>query len=309
MEKKKIVITGANGFLGSNIARIAKNSGWDVLGLVRRPEACKVVEKTGVKCHCLENYDCETLESEFQGYSAVLHLIGITGGSKEQFQKINVDLTANIIEAARNAKVKKILYPSGLGVSEYGKKDWATNNYFWSKKEIEKMFSESDINYTLFRPSYIIGPGDELLPYLTHEITEGKVNVVGEGTTPIQPIYVEDVAKIFLAAALGKGKSRAIYDLVGPSLINMNFLVDMAADALSKMVDRIIVYTKNHIPPKDAPEVLGFSKEDVDVSQCDTIGDNSFILHDFEISLTPLAKAVKKTVRHSLENPMVKKYG
>lgn len=63
----------------------------------------------------------------------------------------------------------------------------------------------------IFRPSYIVGSGDELLPNLVNSILQGRVFVAGEGNTPMQPIFVQDATTAFLGAVMGLGEENSVF--------------------------------------------------------------------------------------------------
>jgi len=251
----------------------------------------------GAESIIVERLNREGLAKAFKNCDGVLHFIGIVNEKYDSFQEVNVRGTELVLESAHENRVSRFVTPSGLGTDQYGKKPWATNGYFASKRKIEEMCQSGPVPFIVFRPSYILGPGDELLPNLVNSILEGKVLVAGEGNTPMQPIYVEDAATIFLRAATGSGKENSIYDLVGPETITFMQLITRVARI---MVDEDFIfppYGIENIPPETAPEALGLSREEIDVMFCDVLGDPRPAVRDFKISLTPLDEAIRAAVR------------
>jgi NADH dehydrogenase len=299
-----VAITGANGFLGRHITQAAVQRGWKVHGIVRSEKAAEVVEHACGLPFIVPTFNMESLLPAIKGCRAIIHAIGITGGSEDDFQSINVGYAKKILEVAKEAKIARLITPSGLGVDQVGKKDWANNPYFRSKLEIESIFQASSQDFVIFRPSYIIGPGDELIPYMIQQMLEGTVHIVGNGLNPIQPIYIEDVATAFLSAAQGNGLPNRFYDLVGPEIIKFRDLIDLVALSIAKIQGKNPIFSISEIDRSEAYSKLGMSKEDADVAVSDSIGDSKPLCDQLQLRLTPLQDAVDNTVHYELS-----KYG
>jgi nucleoside-diphosphate-sugar epimerase len=299
-EVKKILVTGANGFLGRNIVKRAIERKWNVTAIVRRPDALSLVNTLGAKGVVLSHYTEEDLNPYVIGCDAILHFVGITRGTPQEFERINVGSAQIILNVAKKNQIPRVITPSGLGVDEYPFKDWANNPYFQSKYNIERLFEQSTQNFVIFRPSYILGPGDELIPNLVESILKGQVDVIGTGTIPMQPIYVNNAVDAFLNAAAGIGLNTHIYDLVGTKKITMMDLIHMVKQEMKTILQRQIDAEITHVPVEEAVEKLGYSKEDVAVTQCDRIGNPEPVQHQLNISLTPIESAVHAAVVDAL---------
>ena len=122
----------------------------------------------------------------------------------------------------QNTGIKKIIYISGLGVSKN-----STSSYFASKYKAEREIINSGLDYTIFRASYIIGKTDHLTKSLSKQMKKGTIIIPGSGKYRLQPIFVEDVAKIILEAILEKKFSNKILDLAGPRKISFEDFVKL----------------------------------------------------------------------------------
>lgn len=211
-------MTGANGFVGRNVRKLFEKQGIEVIGIVRKDKAPSITFGTTIISHDLsEKY----LASRLKGCSVLLHLIGKGKQTIDSdYEKINVCLTKNAVNLCKKAGIKKIIYISGLGVH----KD-TTFGYFISKYKAEQEIITSGLDYTIFRASYIIGKGDPLSQTLSKQIKNGTIIIAGSGNYRLQPIFVEDVAQVFLHAAMNKKLSNKIIDLVGPKIIIYNCFV------------------------------------------------------------------------------------
>lgn len=293
---RTLAITGANGFLGKHTIETAISKRWDVIGIVRREEATKEVESLGAKAVIIEKFNTDSLKKILVDCKAVIHFRGVVCGSKELFETVNIEGMRILVNAAKEINLSRIVFPSGLGVDLYGKVEWATNEYFRSKKEAERILNEGKVPYIIFRPSYILGPHDELIPDLIEQIGEGIINIAGNGDIPMQPLFVKDATRAFLAAAEGKGKDNQIFDLVGPKIIDMRTLIEMVAENLSKLGFNLPPPRIQNISYKKAPDKLDICKEMIDVMRCDITSDGSIAAKALGFELTNLNEAVKTSI-------------
>ncbi len=211
----KVAITGANGFVGKNVGKVLAKKGISVIGVVREGKESSINFGTALTSEDLsETY----LVTRLRGCSALLHFIGKGKQTVDSdYQKVNVGLTKNAINLCKKAKIKKIIYISGLGVS----KD-ATFGYFISKFQAEQEIINSGLDYTIFRASYIIGKDDSLFRILFKQIKQGAITVPGSGRYRLQPIFIGDVAEVIFQSLTQQKFSNKIIDLVGPKIITFN---------------------------------------------------------------------------------------
>src|SRR5438445_7072229 len=113
----KVLVTGANGFLGSWVTRSLVNEGHEVFALVR-PNA-DVSELNGVDCKFVHGdvTDILSLLEAFKGIDTVFHLAGVIAYKKSErakMEKVNVQGTANVVEVCRECKVRRLVYLSSV---------------------------------------------------------------------------------------------------------------------------------------------------------------------------------------------------
>ena len=229
----RIVVTGASGFVGKNLRNFLHENKLNVLGISRKnfrqhPSEVKIIST---------NLSDPKLQSKLKNYDALIHLIGIgRQTSKSTFEEINLNLTKDVIKICKNAGIKKIVFISGLGVSKSN-----TSDYFASKYKAEQEIINSRLDYTIFRASYIMGKTDHLTKALSKQMKNGVIVIPGSGKYRLQPIFVEDVAKIILEAALHKKFSKKIIDLVGPQKISFEDFVKLFAKNTETKIDKISI--------------------------------------------------------------------
>ena len=212
---KSIVITGANGFVGRNVSKFLLKNGFEVIGLVRKGQVN--FEKSMISKDLSE----KKLVKKIRGSKALLHFIG-KGEQKvdSDYETVNVGLTRNAVLLCKKAKIKKIIFISGLGVSKK-----TSLGYFISKYKAEQEIIHSGLDYTIFRSSYIIGKNDPLSQNLRRQMRRGEIIIPGSGNYRFQPIFVKDVANIIMQSITEKKFSNKLLDLVGPQTITFNHFV------------------------------------------------------------------------------------
>jgi len=200
--KNTIAISGSTGFVGGNLIKFFKENNIRHIPIERKSFQRKNPPILS-KCFCF------------------IHLIGIgTETNEKNFQEINVEITKKTIDICKKSKIKKIIYLSGLGVSKK-----STSDYFISKFRAEEIIKNSGLNYTIFRPSYIIGKNDYLTKNIKKQIRKKKIMIPGTGDYILQPISVNDVCKVISIALESKNFENKIIDLVGPEKISFKKLI------------------------------------------------------------------------------------
>lgn len=215
----QIVITGASGFVAKNLRKYLSEQNIHFISISRKnfksfKNETKIISKT---------YDEKLLLPKIKNSDALIHLIGIGKQSiKTDYESINVQLTQKIVNLTKKAKIKKLVYTSGLGVSTD-----SSIGYFISKFKAEKSIIDSKINYTIFRPSYIVGKDDLFTKYLKKSIKKNEIVIPGSGNYLIQPISIVDVTKLILQSITDKKFKNKTLDLVGPEKISFKKYIQL----------------------------------------------------------------------------------
>jgi NADH dehydrogenase len=216
----RVFITGATGFVGPAVANAIVDAGHEARVLERTPGASN---KAGLKSHSAVQGDVTDLESirrAVRDIDVVVHLVAIRQGKPGLFERIVVGGTRNVLTAAKEARVRRFILMSALGVSERTK-DLVP--YYQSKWTNEQDTKTSGLEYVIFRPSFIFGRDGGILPTFAMLAKVAPVTgIVGSGEQRIQPIWLDDVAAYF-AQAIGKSvAANRTFDLGGPDVINWN---------------------------------------------------------------------------------------
>jgi NADH dehydrogenase len=224
-----ILVTGANGFVGRNLVKRLRQEGLAIRAVVRIPAKAQALKDLGAEVVPGEINDLPSLTAAAKGCDRVVHLVGIIQeGRGFTFRSIHVEGTRNVLDAAKQAGVKHVLYQSALGTRE-----GARSEYHRTKWEAEKLVKTGDIPYTILRPSLIYGPGDQFTIRLAETIKLSPVlPVIGSGTSKVQPIYIEDVASCIMKILANGQHIGKTYEIGGPEQLTYTEVTKAIAGAL-----------------------------------------------------------------------------
>ncbi len=233
------LVTGATGFLGRRVVPDLLARRHDVRCLVRSPGKERLFDHRQVEVHYGDVLNPESLAQAMCGVHSVVHLVGIIRAQRGlSFDLAHRQGTVNVVEAAREAGVREIVYVSAMGASADPRYP-----YLHSKRLAELGVIESGLDYTILRPSVIFGKGDEFLTALAGLVRFGPVTpVIGSGRNRMQPVAVEDVAGCIAASVGNRQVKGRILNLGGPRRLSYNDLLEEVALAMGRRLRRI------HIP-------------------------------------------------------------
>lgn len=224
----KIAVTGATGFIGSNLCRRLVLAGHEVLALARDPERGSTLPPnvTAVKADITQP---ETLADIFHGCMVVINLVGIIREvGKSTFQQVHAEGTRNVVHAAEAAGVTRLVQMSAVGTRAN-----AASRYHQTKWLAEEYVRASKLEWSIIRPSLVFGKGDGFTTTLIDLIHKAPViPVIGSGKNLMQPIAVEDVVAVFLAASEGGDHIGKTYEIGGPEHLPYRQIVRMIARQL-----------------------------------------------------------------------------
>jgi uncharacterized protein YbjT (DUF2867 family) len=161
----------------------------------------------------------------------VAHCAGINREVGQQtFQRVHVEGTRNVVEAAKRAGVKRIILMSFLRARpNYG------SPYHKSKWLAEEMVRNSGLDYTIIKAGVVYGRGDHMLDHLSHALhTFPFFPLVGLKEKRVRPLAVEDLVQVLRAALIDRRLRRQTIALLGAEEIYLREAVRRVAEVVGK---------------------------------------------------------------------------
>jgi NADH dehydrogenase len=229
----KIAITGGTGFVGRYIARRLVGNGHEVVLIARGKDQTDptIQQMANIQTFRMGLEDVHKLSAAFQGCDAVAHCAGINRElGRQTYQRVHVEGTRNVVEAARKAGVCKI----GL-ISFLRARPNCGSGYHESKWAAEEIVRSSGLDYTVFKCGVIYGKGDHMLDHLSHAFhTFPLFAFVGFQEKPIRPTAVEDIARIVEYAFVTDELSCKTVAVVGPDTLTFRGAVRRVARVVGR---------------------------------------------------------------------------
>jgi len=259
------LVTGANGFVGSNLVEYLCAQNVNVRAMVRDPQKAKRLKHLNVEVVAGDLMDKESLKRCCDGVSGIYHLAALfnqAGLPESHFFDVNVQGTKRLLDMAIEGGVRRFVHCSTNGVHGDIKNppaDEATpyspcDEYQRSKVEGEKLvleyFSSKKIEGIVIRPAMIYGPGDTRLFKIFRMIQKKRFFYVGEGEAWCHFIDVRDLVRAFHLAMQNQKIKNGVYLIAGEKPIRLNEVVNFIADELK------VIRPWLHIPLKPM-QVLG----------------------------------------------------
>jgi NADH dehydrogenase len=214
-----ILVTGASGFVGHHVVRELAEAGMRVRAMVRSARGAQALE--GIDCELVRGdvTDPASLRAAARGMRTIVHLVAILEGSPAAFERVMAVGTGNLVEAARESDVRRIVLMSALGTGP-----GATVPYFRAKWAAEQAVASSGVDHAVLRPSFVFGVDGGALPRLLRVARLAPVTpVIGPGTQRIQPIWIGDLARGVRIAVEAEGTA-APFELGGPETVTWSEL-------------------------------------------------------------------------------------
>ena len=239
----KIVVLGGTGFVGRALVHALQAAGHRVDVLSRNRETQRdlgVYEN--VRTLSTKVYDAADLTRHFFAADAVINLVGVlqnNGFGGKDFERAHVTLTDTVIAAMRKAGVKRLLQMSSLRAGE------GDSHYLRTRGQAEARVKSSGLDWTLFQPSVIFGPGDGLFSRFAPALKLLPILPLARADARFQPVYVKEVAQAFVLALASAQTIGKTYPLVGPKTYTLGELVKYTAKVLG--VSRLVLPLPNVI--------------------------------------------------------------
>jgi NADH dehydrogenase len=229
-----ILLTGASGFVGSNLLRELLKKRLEIRCLLRNPDKPGYLKPAkGVEVVQGDVTDRVSILNILEDgrIDCVVHLVGIlleTG--KQTFRTVHAEATRNMIEACKEKGINRYIHMSALGT-----RDGARSEYHKTKWDAEEIVRGSGLEYTIFRPSVIFGREDRFTNLFAGIMKKLPFVVIpGNGRNRMQPVFINDLIKAMAAVVKGRGHWRKTYEIGGAAELTF----DETIDAIARVIGR-----------------------------------------------------------------------
>jgi NADH dehydrogenase len=292
----KVLVTGGTGFVGPRVVRALSEKGHELKLLVRDSTRSRELPGRPVVG---EMTNSASLRTAVDGVDAVVHLVAIRQGSKEQFERVMEQGTRDLVAAAKDAGVGTFVLMSALGTDE-GTKDLVP--YYHAKWEEEQAVKGSGLEHVIFRPSFIFARDGGILPTFRKLAKMTPVTpIIGSGKQKIQPIWIDDVAAYF-AAALDKPEARNhTFELGGPDAVTWNEFWQRLKGALGQRRPSVHVPVGlmriNALVTERLPGNIPLTRDLLTMLEHgDTVVRNDDAVQTFQLPLVPFDEQLRRAV-------------
>jgi NADH dehydrogenase len=227
-----VAVAGGTGLVGGAIARELAARGNRVVVLTHRPPA-------GGGQFEYRNADAtraEGLAAALAGIDTLVISLAFRNSPIEAprrgqtFELVDAAGTEKLVEAARVVGVPRLVYISGAGAAPDAAKHW-----FRAKWRAEEAIRGSGITYTIFRPSWIYGPGDHSLNrFVGFSRWLPFIPQIGNGKQLLAPVFVNDVADLVADALDTPAAENVALDVGGPDTLSMDDIIRVALRVLGR---------------------------------------------------------------------------
>jgi nucleoside-diphosphate-sugar epimerase len=251
---KKVFVTGANGFTGSNLCRHLLQRGDHVRAMVRPSSRIETLAGLDVEIvHGDLAVDDGISVEALRGIDTVYHVAALfrqEGATRDVFMNVNARGTERLLEASRRAGVSQFVHCSTAGVhghienppasetAPYRPGDWYQESKLEGEKRALAFSRAHNFPVTVIRPAGIYGAGDMRFLKLFRAINNGTFWMIGNGKPLYHFVYVDDLAQGFILAGEQEAACGEAFILSGPEYLPISELVEIIAQELGKPIPR-----------------------------------------------------------------------
>lgn len=234
-----VLLLGGTGFIGKALARTLHDRDHEVSVLARSPDDADLPGDVNRVRGDVTAYD--SIESAFDDVDVAVNLVSLSplfrppGGNEKHFE-VHLGGTENVVRAAEEHDVSKLVQVSALGADPDG--DTA---YIRAKGQAESVVMESDLEWVIIQPSVVFGDGDEFVGFTKKLAPPYVTPLPGGGSTRFQPIWVEDFVQILADTVENDDHDGRRYEIGGPDVLTLAEVAELAHAASGRPVNVISI--------------------------------------------------------------------
>jgi dihydroflavonol-4-reductase len=247
MKNELALVTGANGFVGSEMVRLLVAKGVPVRALVRSKSKGSALAEIGAQLVEGDLRNQESLVAAMQGVTGVYHIGAVyreTTISDEMFFDVNAEGTRRVFEAAIQTGVARVIHCSTGGVlgdikgapgsdqSPYAPEDVYQESKVAGEKIALEYYRSGKMRGVVIRPGMIYGPRDTRFLKLFRAIAKRRFAHVGSGKQWVHYLDVRDLCQAFYLAMQHDERNAEIYCIAGATPVSFAEFVELVANSL-----------------------------------------------------------------------------
>ncbi|MBU3935477.1 NAD-dependent epimerase/dehydratase family protein [Patescibacteria group bacterium] len=267
---KKVLVTGANGFIGQHLVNFLADNGYEVWAMLRKGSIPGFDLRENVKVVVADLLDKKSLLGGIPKACVVINLAANPYDPVLSY-KVNVEGTQNLVVACNRNKVGRLIH-----ISSQATKIEKKGVYAITKLKSDEIVKKSGIKYVILKPSLVYGEGEKGLFNKIKILVSALplVPVFGNGKTKVNPIYVKDFCKLIGLVLQNPKESGGVYDVGSLESVTYNDIYLKIIKALGKKTKvlhvpvwmgllggRIFEMLKMKNPPFFVDNVLGSTQE------------------------------------------------
>ncbi|ERG93282.1 MAG: putative nucleoside-diphosphate-sugar epimerase [Haloquadratum walsbyi J07HQW1] len=220
-----VLVIGGSGFIGTRLCAELSGRNHNVTAVSRSPDDSELPGDVETQMGDITAYD--SLSGLFDNIDAVYNLVALSplfkpSGGDDMHDIVHRQGTENIVRAAEASDVSHLVQVSALGADSDG-----TTAYIRAKGRAETAVINSDLEFTIFRPSVVFGEGGEFISF-TRLLAPPYISALpGGGKTRFQPIWVGDLVPMLADAIEADTHRGEVYKIGGPERLTLAEIAQM----------------------------------------------------------------------------------
>lgn len=249
---RTILVTGATGFTGGNLARRLAARGEHVRALVRDASKAESLIANGIDVRVGQLTSLDDVMAAARGCDQIHHIAAVfrTAGHPDSYYRdVNIGGTKNVLEAARRLDCERVVHCSTVGVHGHIEEPPASETYRFAPGDIyqrTKLEGELAVQQaarrgqrvTIVRPSPIYGEGDLRFLKLYRAVARGVFVMIGSGNPKLHLVHIDDLVDGIVLTSTSEAALGQVFILAGPQAPTLNELVGHIAHALGVAAPR-----------------------------------------------------------------------